>query len=102
VIDWAPRDSEGDKILFIFDCGQLGADEAHIKLGDPEIDRWEWAPADSLSDYLIPRLLRRLTWAREALGGGTTSYLEHGELSSSWGDAKQVPSATTERQSRLA
>jgi len=26
-VDWAPHEREGDKMLFLFDCGDLGADE---------------------------------------------------------------------------
>ena len=29
-VDWAPSDREGDKLLFLFDCGILGADEDRI------------------------------------------------------------------------
>ena len=79
VIDWAPNPGEGDKILYIFDCGQLGGDEAQISLGDGELDRWEWVPVSRVGDYLIPRLTRRVTRAHEALGTGIPLYLEHGD-----------------------
>jgi len=79
VIDWAPNDGEGDKILCIFECGPLGDDEAHIRLDDGELDRWEWVPVSRLGEYVIPRLIRRVTRAHEALGAGVSLYLEHGE-----------------------
>ncbi|WP_416382227.1 hypothetical protein [Nocardia higoensis] len=75
--DWAPRDDEGDKLLYIFACGILGADEERIRLDTVELDHWEWVPNNRIDDYLIPRLARRLhrAYATE----GTTVYLEHGE-----------------------
>ena len=44
VVDWAPHVNEGDKILYVFDCGELGADENRIQLAGDELDRWEWVP----------------------------------------------------------
>jgi len=41
VHDWAPNGVEGDKILYVFDCGQLGEDEHDIRLGRIEIDKVE-------------------------------------------------------------
>ena len=80
IVDWAPRVDEGDKILYVFDCGELGSDENHIQLASGELDRWEWVPVRQLPDYVIPRLARRLTTAHYAYSGGTQIYLEHGEL----------------------
>jgi 8-oxo-dGTP diphosphatase len=79
VVDWAPHVHEGDKILYVFDCGELGADENRIQLASDELDRWEWVPARSLPDYVIPRLARRLTSAYHAYSAGSPVYLEHGE-----------------------
>ncbi|WP_447006645.1 NUDIX domain-containing protein [Saccharothrix isguenensis] len=79
-VDWAPNDGEGDKVLWLFDCGALGDDEQRIKLDGSELDRWEWVPAAQLNDYLIPRLARRLGQAHAAQGRGDTVYLEHGHL----------------------
>jgi 8-oxo-dGTP diphosphatase len=81
VVDWAPHPDEGDKILYVFTCGALGSDEAHIRLGDGELDRWEWVPVSRLGDYVIPRLARRLAHAWGALADGIPVYLEHGEPS---------------------
>ena len=36
-VDWAPNDREGDKTLFMFDCGKLGDDEAPIRLPAAEL-----------------------------------------------------------------
>ncbi|MGW4829647.1 NUDIX domain-containing protein [Amycolatopsis japonica] len=77
--DWAPNDREGDKLLYVFDCGELGSDEQRIVLDGEELDHWEWVPVHQLHDYVIPRLLRRLIRAHEAHVRRTTVYLEHGE-----------------------
>ncbi|MGH3763414.1 hypothetical protein [Actinophytocola sp.] len=79
VHDWAPSDAEGDKILYVFDCGPLGHDEQAIRLDGVEIDRTEWVAVANLARYVITRLERRLTNAHRAYATGTTSYLEHGE-----------------------
>lgn len=78
VVDWAPNDGEGDKILYVFDCGPLGEDEAQIRLADGELDRWAWVPVGTIGDYVIPRLARRLACAYTARCADTPLYLEHG------------------------
>lgn len=76
-VDWAPNDREGDKLLFVFDCGPLGEDEARIQLDGHELDRWEWVARDRLADYLIPRLARRIgSLMTGDIEGG--AYFEHG------------------------
>ncbi|MFD0202489.1 MULTISPECIES: NUDIX domain-containing protein [Saccharothrix] len=79
VVDWAPNDGEGDKVLWLFDCGTLDDDEQRIILDDSELDRWEWAPVNKIGDYVIPRLVRRLTQAYRAYVHGYSVYLEHGQ-----------------------
>ncbi|GAA4807950.1 NUDIX hydrolase [Actinomycetospora chlora] len=76
-VDWAPNDREGDKLLFVFDCGPLGQDEQRIKVDGHELDRWDWVAAEQLDDYLIPRLARRIG---SLLQGGAQggAYFEHG------------------------
>lgn len=77
-MDWAPQEREGDKLLFLFDGGDLGADEQLIRLDVDELDRWAWVELDQLDRYVAPRITRRI---RSAVGNGTSaSYLEHGEL----------------------
>lgn len=78
VHDWAPSDAEGDKILYIFDCGELGEDEQNIHLDGIEIDKLEWVNVDHLSDYVIERLVRRLTYAYRAYTSDIVFNLEHG------------------------
>jgi 8-oxo-dGTP diphosphatase len=79
VMDWAPHPEEGDKILYIFDCGELGDDEGRIHLGAAELDRWAWIPIAQLGDYVVPRLQRRLTGAHRAYSTGRPAYLENGQ-----------------------
>lgn len=74
-VDWAPNDREGDKLLFLFDCGGIGADERRIRLPHDELDRWEWVALTQLDDYVIDRISNRL---RAAVETPTLSYLEHG------------------------
>lgn len=78
VHDWAPNGVEGDKILYIFDCGELG-DERNVSLDGTEIDKTEWVAVGDLARYVIPRLVRRLTNAYHAYTSGTILYLEHGQ-----------------------
>jgi len=79
VHDWAPIDPEGDKILYVFDCGEIGEDESLIKLDHVEIDAKEWVSVDNLGDYVIPRLRFRLMYAHHAYTSETILYLEHGQ-----------------------
>lgn len=79
VMDWAPHAGAGDKILYIFDCGELDTDEHRIQLTSGELDRREWVPVGRLAGYVIPRLARRLASARQAHSAGTPLYLEHSQ-----------------------
>ena len=87
-VDWAPNDGEGDKILYVFDCGDIG-DTSQIELRDGELDLWKWVPVSEVTKYAIPRLARRLTRAYEAHQAGLPLYLEHGKpvLEGGQGDA---------------
>lgn len=71
-VDWAPSDVEGDKLLFLFDCGHLDAEL--ITLDGQELDRWAWVEPTQLDQYVIDRIARRI---RSTLTGGA-AYLEHG------------------------
>ncbi|MGW1741631.1 NUDIX domain-containing protein [Nocardia sp. NPDC001965] len=77
VHDWAPNPGEGDKVLYVFECGQL--DDRGIVLQAAELDRWEWVAADRLDSLVVPRLGRRLRWALAARRQGSGMYLERGE-----------------------
>ncbi len=53
--DWAPNDAEGDKILYVFDCGDLGDDEHRVHLDPAEIDKTEWVAIGEVARLVIPR-----------------------------------------------
>ncbi|MFG2182648.1 NUDIX domain-containing protein [Streptomyces abikoensis] len=81
VVDWAPSEAEGDKVLYIFDGGVLPPDEVGaIKLASDELLAAEFHPAGTLDELLIPRLARRVKQAITARGQAHPRYLEHGEL----------------------
>jgi 8-oxo-dGTP diphosphatase len=80
VNDWAPNDAEGDKLLYIFDCGELGMDERNIRVDGVEIEKVEWVPVGEVGHFLIPRLARRVEQAYRAHTSGVVLYLEHGRL----------------------
>jgi 8-oxo-dGTP diphosphatase len=82
VNDWAPNAAEGDKILYIFDCGELGGDEHNIRLDGIEVDKTEWVAVKDIARFVIPRLVRRLTSAYRAYTSDATFYLEHGQVRS--------------------
>ncbi|MEU6588471.1 NUDIX hydrolase [Streptomyces sp. NPDC046881] len=79
-VDWAPNDAEGDKVLYLFDGGQLSQDRlASIKLQPDELKSFAFVSADQLAERTIPRLARRIRAAVEARGSSAPVYLEHGE-----------------------
>lgn len=93
VHDWAPSDAEGDKILYVLDCGELGDDQQRVVLDGDELDHWEWVPLDHIDGYAIPRLARRIRQAYLAYREGVPRYLEHGEpvLERSGSPFRQTP-----------
>ncbi|ARF59598.1 NUDIX domain-containing protein [Streptomyces gilvosporeus] len=79
VVDWAPSEAEGDKVLYVFDGGQLAPDELfEIKLPPDELLAAKFHPADDLDELLIPRLARRVKAAITARSQSHPQYLEHG------------------------
>lgn len=74
-VDWAPSDSEGDKLLFLFHGPALAEDVA-FSFGDGEIAEAKYVAVDELDSYTIPRLARRI---RAAVLAKAPAYLEHGE-----------------------
>lgn len=86
VVDWAPHEHEGDKVLFVFDGGELTAQQlAAIRVDGVEIDRFAYHPRSDLDGLLIPRLARRVHAAIDARAQGATVYLEHGSRRSTEG-----------------
>jgi ADP-ribose pyrophosphatase YjhB (NUDIX family) len=79
-VDWAPGLGDGDKILFIFDGGQLtDANHAAIQLQREELSEYAYLGLDAVADRTIPRLHRRLIQAHQSRLAGGPIYLEHGQ-----------------------
>lgn len=79
-VDWAPSESEGDKILFVFDGGVPSSEAlASIRLQSEELEGWAFHAVDAFKDLMPDRLARRLTHAVGTRATGLTAYLEHGD-----------------------
>ncbi|MEV2242721.1 NUDIX hydrolase [Micromonospora sp. NPDC049891] len=79
VVDWAPTESEGDKILFIFDGGALSTTQEHsIRFADGEVAEWRYVPAHDLEQHSPARLARRIRTAIAVQSNGGSTYAEHG------------------------
>jgi 8-oxo-dGTP pyrophosphatase MutT (NUDIX family) len=80
VTDWAPNQTEGDKLLFVFDGGILHPDDlAKIQLPADELSAYEFHDPAQAHDLTIPRLARRIIHGTAARADGTMHYLEHGQ-----------------------
>ncbi len=78
-VDWAPREDEGDKLLFIFDGGSLATSQLDgIHFGDGEIAEYAFVGEAELDQLTIPRLARRLRASLHARIGRHPVYLQHG------------------------
>jgi 8-oxo-dGTP pyrophosphatase MutT (NUDIX family) len=67
-VDWAPSEGEGDKVLYIFDGGELTPeDRASISLQPDELKDFAFAAPQEASERTIPRLARRAesSWGAE-------------------------------------
>jgi ADP-ribose pyrophosphatase YjhB (NUDIX family) len=79
-VDWAPSEREGDKVLYIFDGGELGAQELdQIKLQPEELLSFRFVEPVEAAEITIPRLARRIRAAATARQAGETVYLEYGQ-----------------------
>ena len=79
IVDWAPNEREGDKLLFVFDGGTLDGELLQsIRLPHEELERWEYVNPTLLDTYLPPRLVLRVSAALNAKERGATTYAEHG------------------------
>ncbi|MFC0039366.1 NUDIX domain-containing protein [Actinomadura rayongensis] len=79
VADWAPNETEGDKLLFLFDGGVLAHEHlTSIKPDPAEIVGYEFHDVAQIDKLTIPRLAWRLTQAHTARHTNTVRYLEHG------------------------
>lgn len=81
VADWAPNQTEGDKLLFIFDGGVLTEEyRSKIQLAPDELTAYEFHDIAQIHELTIARLARRIVQGQEARADGSTRYLEHGQL----------------------
>ena len=79
VVDWAPAENEGDKVLFIFDAGILAnKTRSKINFRDGELTEWRFVASEDLDDYMPARLSRRIRTAILAKTRGVPLYAEHG------------------------
>ncbi|MFI1256516.1 NUDIX domain-containing protein [Streptomyces netropsis] len=80
VVDWAPNEAEGDKVLYVFDGGELQPEDVSaIKLDADELLAAEFHPTETVDQLLIPRLARRVKCAIAARRQSHPQYLEHGQ-----------------------
>jgi 8-oxo-dGTP pyrophosphatase MutT (NUDIX family) len=80
VADWAPNQSEGDKLLFIFDGGVLSDTYlAKIQLDPQELTAYDFHDIADIHELTIARLAHRITHGQAARHDGITHYLEHGQ-----------------------
>lgn len=76
VVDWAPAQNEGDKLLFVFDGGRLTSQQKSvIQLPEDELKEYAYLTLDEIEQRCPARLARRI---RQAAQAKTTTYLEHG------------------------
>ncbi|WP_329187329.1 NUDIX hydrolase [Actinacidiphila glaucinigra] len=79
-VDWAPSDAEGDKVLYVFDGGELAPEYlAEISLQPDELKGFAFVTLPEVPERTIPRLARRILAATEARSGSAPVYLEHGQ-----------------------
>lgn len=79
VVDWAPADNEGDKLLFIFDAGTLTEDQQRrITFQDGEVAEGRFLAVGDVEPYVPARLARRIRTATDARQQQRSSYAEHG------------------------
>lgn len=80
VVDWAPADNEGDKILYIFDGGTLTTEDLdRAWFLDGEIAEHRHIDPADLDQFTPARLTKRLRTALIAKKDRRTVYAEHGQ-----------------------
>ncbi|WP_369247279.1 hypothetical protein [Streptomyces sp. R41] len=76
----APNGAEGDKVLYLFDGGELSPETVEgIHLQADELKAVRFVPPHEIADRTIPRLTRRILAAIEARVESAPVYLEHGQ-----------------------
>lgn len=79
-VDWAPNAIEGDKVLYLFDGGQLAPEAVSgIRPQVSELKAVRFVHPHEIADRTIPRLARRILAAIEARAESAPIYLEHGQ-----------------------
>ncbi|WP_339135440.1 NUDIX hydrolase [Streptomyces sp. f51] len=79
-VDWAPNGTEGDKVLYLFDGGELSQQTTEgIRLQADELKAVRFVGPCEIADRTIPRLARRILAAIEARAESAPVYLEHGQ-----------------------
>lgn len=79
-VDWAPNGAEGDKVLYLFDGGELAQETVEgIHLQAEELKAVRFVAPREIADRTIPRPARRILAAVEARAESTLVYLEHGQ-----------------------
>lgn len=77
VIDWAPHPTDGDKVLFIFDGGELApTDAGRIQLDEDELSEHQFFDLAEARLRLIDRLVRRVAAALDGRARASLVYLE--------------------------
>ena len=80
VVDWAPSESEGDKVLFIFDAGEISDDlTGRLRLQRDQLSACAFQSPDIFEELMPARLARRVAAAARSRKDGTVKYLEHGQ-----------------------
>ncbi|HEY3141122.1 MAG TPA: NUDIX hydrolase [Acidimicrobiales bacterium] len=75
IVDWSP----GDKLIFIFDGGDLAPElRARIQVDGGEILDYDFHPVDEVEQLTIPPFVRRIVQAARAREDGGFRYLEDG------------------------
>lgn len=79
-VDWVPPHGPWDDLLaFVFDAGVLPRDKVgSIRLGDGELERFEFCDEPQAEDRLSARTWRRAKAALGAVRTGSVSYLQEG------------------------
>lgn len=79
VVDWAPAEAEGDKVLFVFDGGVVDEDTLNrVAFTDGEITELRFVDPADLDRFVPARLVRRIASATSARNLGRAVYAEHG------------------------
>ncbi|WP_234443107.1 NUDIX domain-containing protein [Streptomyces cellulosae] len=82
-VDWAPNASEGDKMLYLFDGGELPAEAVEgIRPQAEELKSVRFVAPSEIANRTIPRLARRILAAINARAASAPVYLEHGQAPS--------------------